>query len=128
MAKGRHDKDDWIRLGQALIRRRVQMDPAYRNLSRFARERGMEYRVLWDLEKGARDNYQNTTLIAAEVAYAVKFGSIRAVLDGGELTADGFTPRERAVLEEAPEAFRRLAEERNQAARPQRGDRAAGED
>jgi len=77
---------DWPRLGDLLIRRRIEIDPRYRVRRTFADERGMDYRVVFDLEKHRRTNFEPTTLAAAEQAYRLTPGSIGQALAGGELT------------------------------------------
>lgn len=64
--------------------RRAELDPAFRNLTLFARERGIDYRLAWDIEHGRRANYRRVTLTAIEIAYGWQPGSIRRVLDGRE--------------------------------------------
>ena len=78
------DMSAWQRLGRMLERRRVELDTRYSNLSLFTAERGVDYRMAWDLEHGARTNYRRPTLMAAEVSYGWKPGSIESVLAGGE--------------------------------------------
>jgi hypothetical protein len=74
----------WERLGDLLEHRRVQLNPRYANLTLFAEERGIDYRMAWDAEHARRTNYRRPTLTAIEVAYGWKPGSIRSVLDGGD--------------------------------------------
>ena len=57
----------WQRLGEMLEGRRVALDPKYRNLVRFTAERGIDYRLAWDVEHAARTNYRRPTLTAIEV-------------------------------------------------------------
>lgn len=77
--------DNWKRLGDLLVRRRIEMDPRYSVRQLFAAERGINYRTVSDIERGRRDNYEDTTLTAVEVAYGVTPGSVAAALDGGPL-------------------------------------------
>jgi hypothetical protein len=74
----------WQRLGEMLEGRRVALNPKYRNLVLFTAERGIDYRLAWDVEHAARTNYRRPTITAIEVAYAWRPGSIRLVLAGGE--------------------------------------------
>ena len=81
------DTAGWKRVGELLEQRRVEIDTRYANLRLFAEERGIDYRLAWDLEHGARANYRRPTLTAAEVSYAWRPGSTRLVLAGGEPVA-----------------------------------------
>ena len=74
----------WGRVGELLERRRVELDPRYRNLRLFTSERGIDYRLAWDAEHGARANYRRPTLTGIEVAYGWRPGSIHLVLAGGD--------------------------------------------
>jgi hypothetical protein len=47
----------------------VELDTRYRNRTLFAQERGIDYRLAYDVEMGARDNYRRPTRRAIEVAY-----------------------------------------------------------
>lgn len=78
---------NWKRLGELLVRRRIELDPRYSNRQLFAAERGINYRTVSDVERGRRDNYEDGTITALEVAYGVKPGSIGQFLAGGELEA-----------------------------------------
>jgi hypothetical protein len=105
-------QEAWQRLGEMLEGRRVALDPRYRNLVRFTAERGIDYRLAWDVEHAKRTNYRRPTLTAIEVAYGWRPGSIGLVLAGGqpdELDAgaaapaaapadDPLTPEERQIL------------------------------
>ncbi|MBP2704478.1 hypothetical protein JOL79_11695 [Microbispora sp. RL4-1S] len=83
----------WKALGQQLIARRVQLDPAYRNRRTFCEATGMEYRILSDAESGRRANYSKTTLRALEQAYQLSAGSIdRFIADGGPLETMSVAP------------------------------------
>ena len=76
---------EWTRLGERLVRRRIELDPRYVNRQLFVDERGLNYRIVSDLERGRRDNYEDATITSAEVAYAIKPGGIRQFVAGGEL-------------------------------------------
>jgi hypothetical protein len=76
---------NWVRLGQLLIRQRVEMDPRYRNRRVFCGERDIEYRLVSDLERGARSNYEAQTVAEAERAYGLPVGTISRALAGGDL-------------------------------------------
>lgn len=77
-------KAAWRRLGQLLEQRRVELGTRYQNRALFATERGIDYRLSYDLESGARANYRRPTLAAVEVSYGWAAGSIQDVLSGGE--------------------------------------------
>jgi hypothetical protein len=76
---------NWKRTGESLVRRRIELDPRYANRRLFAAERGLNYRIITDLEHGRRGNYEPSTLTAAEVAYGLAAGSIARSAAGGEL-------------------------------------------
>jgi hypothetical protein len=76
----------WERLGAMLEQRRVELDPRYKNLALFTGERGINYRLAWDIEAGRRTNYRRPTRRAIEVAYGLRPGEIDTVLSGGHLT------------------------------------------
>ena len=77
----------WERLARLLFQRRAQMSPRYANRSRFASERGVDYRLVYDVEKERRRNFGDAAISALESAYDLVPGTIRRVLDGGELEA-----------------------------------------
>lgn len=77
-------KADWARVGAMLENRRAELDPRYRNMKIFERERGIDYRLAWDIEHARRDTYRRVTLTAIEVAYGWQPGSIHRVLEGGD--------------------------------------------
>jgi hypothetical protein len=74
------------------VRRRIELDPRYANRQTFTSERGMHYRIVGDLERGARSNYDSSTIAAAEVAYGLEAGAIAAALDGGDFAPTGPGP------------------------------------
>src|SRR5207253_3737222 len=84
----------WKRLGEMLERRRVELDTRYRNLTLFAAERGIDYRLAWDAEHGARSNYRRPTLRAIEVAYGLPPGAIDDFLASAAPAASGERPPE----------------------------------
>jgi hypothetical protein len=73
------------RLGELLIRRRLDIDPRYQNRQVFADERGVEYRIVSAIERGERANFQIVTIAKLEAAYDLAPGSIASFLAGGEL-------------------------------------------
>lgn len=77
----------WARLGEMLVQRRVEIDPRYRNRRLFAAERGLNWRLLYDIERAKRTNFESETLAAIEVAYSLVPGSIPRALGGAELEA-----------------------------------------
>lgn len=70
----------WKRLGELLIRRRVELDPRYQNRSTFCAERGLDYRLAYDIEEARRTNFRSTTLAGVAAAYAVTPDSLSGVL------------------------------------------------
>ena len=89
-----HSHDDQVRRGEALVRRRLELDPRYRNRRTFARERATPglYRIINDLERGNRDNYEPQTRAAAEAAYDLAPGSLDRYFGTGTLEATGRSP------------------------------------
>jgi hypothetical protein len=83
------DRAAWVRLGKMLEQRRVCLDPRYSNLSLFAEERGINYRMAWDAEQAKRINYRRATRLAIDIAYGWAPGSVDAVLAGGEPAVAG---------------------------------------
>lgn len=77
--------DDWERLGEQLTRRRVELAPRYGNRTVFAAERGIDYRLAYDIEEARRTNFRRTTLAGIAVAYAVTLDSVYATLKNGSL-------------------------------------------
>lgn len=79
---------NWTRLGELLVRRRIELDPRYSNRRLFCKERGVNYRTVTDIEHGLRGNYEPATVTALEVAYAVVPGSFARAATG----EDGLEP------------------------------------
>lgn len=77
-------RDEWVRIGEYLQDRRVQIDTRYANLRLFADERGINYRLAWDVEHARRNNYARATLTSLDVAYRLQPGSVRNMVAGGE--------------------------------------------
>lgn len=76
---------DWQRLGERLLRRRMEL--GWTRRSAFAKHLGMTHdRTLADLENARRNNFEPGTLVFIEQGYAWEPGSIAAVLAGGEPT------------------------------------------
>jgi len=81
-----HPRSAWERLGELLVRRRIELDPRYRNRRTFEAERAPDlYRIINSIELGRRDNYEPGTIAALEAAYDIAPGAIGRALDGGEL-------------------------------------------
>lgn len=70
----------WKRLGEQLIRRRVELDPRYSNRTLFCAERALDYRLVYDIEVARRRNFRKTTLGAIAAAYAVTLDSLNGVV------------------------------------------------
>lgn len=112
------DKAARKRLGRLLVQARVDLDVRYKNRAMFARERGLNYRLVQDIENAARDNFDEPTKLAIERAYNWAYGSIDTVMNGGDpVKAVYVPPRVLALiqeawgsLEDAPEHIRTFAE------------------
>lgn len=98
---------DWERVGELLQQQRVTLDPRYRNRALFGRERGINYRLVQDIETGARDNYGVATLTQIEAAYGLPSGAILA-----ELRDSVLTTKQRRTLEAFTAIVRSQREER----------------
>jgi hypothetical protein len=103
MSSSKGGGPEWDRLGKLLEQRRVEMNPRYRDLTLFAEERGLNWRLAWDIEKNRRTSYRDLTLSAIEVGYGWAPGSIRRVLGGGDpelaaRPAPEFTPEQVARI------------------------------
>jgi hypothetical protein len=83
----------WKRLGDLLVRRRIELDPAYANRQKFADAVRVNYRTIADIEKGRRDNYEAATIASVEVAYRLAGGSIARTVAGGSLEPLSVTER-----------------------------------
>jgi hypothetical protein len=87
----------WLRLGQALERRRGELGYGFRQRGRFVRDRSagmISIKTISRLEKGERSSYPESTVGAAEVMYQWAPGSFDSVLRGGDpdplMTAPAF--------------------------------------
>jgi hypothetical protein len=79
----------WVHLGTLLVRRRVEMNPRFRNRRTFAAERKIEYRYVSDIERAARSNFEAQTIAQFEIAYDLPAGAIeRAIATGVLVTGD----------------------------------------
>jgi hypothetical protein len=74
---------EWKKLGDSLVERRVQL--GFRSRAAFCEERGVDYRLVYDIEQARRTNFTRSTVAALEVAYALAPGSISRFLAGGDL-------------------------------------------
>ena len=81
-----------IRTGKLLERRRGELDPRYRVRETFAAENGVSARVVSDIEKARRRNFESATLSGLEAAYKLEIGSIERAWAGGELDPAPGTP------------------------------------
>ena len=108
----------WVRLGKLLIQRRTQLDPRYMNRRLFADDRGLDYRLVSDIERARRQNFEESTLAAIEVAYAWSPDSIQRILDGGDPVplAAGSEPAPAALEEPTAEPADAAAPEMESAA------------
>lgn len=100
------DKAARERLGALLMRRRVELDPRYRNRALFAREKGIHYRLVQDTENAAdtRANLEEQTKALIEVAYELAPGSVGDVMAGGS----SLRPALAAGPDRRPEIVRQL--------------------
>lgn len=99
-----HPDQARVRLGELLVRRRIELDPRYRNRRTFTDERAPGlYRIINDIELGRRDNYEPGTVAALEAAYDIAPGAISRALEGGELEppdSQALPPQPSAVAED----------------------------
>ena len=93
---------DWDHLGEALTERRVQIEPRYKNLRLFARETGLNWRLLFDIEHHKRETFEPETLMAIASAYRVTYRSVRDFRAGGELEPLPSAPAEVTEGDPAP--------------------------
>lgn len=75
---------DWDRLAERIISRRVEL--GLKNREQLAAKAEISTRVIGDLEKARRENYDPVTLASIERALEWAAGSIRDVLAGREPT------------------------------------------
>lgn len=88
--------DAWERVGQALQARRGQLGYGHRQREQFVADRGGDnppsVKTIGRLERGERTRYPPSSVTRFEGMYAVEAGSIRDVLEGGELRPQPGTP------------------------------------
>lgn len=75
----------WQRLGEMLIKRRVDIDARYRNRRIFCADTDTDYRVISDIESARRTNFSQPMISHLETAYRLKAGNIKRMVLGGEL-------------------------------------------
>jgi transcriptional regulator with XRE-family HTH domain len=78
---------EWRQLGDFLTTRRAQLNPDFRGRKVFADRTRINYRVLFDIEKGRRTNFGAATLASIEVAYELPPGTIDKILTGDDVDA-----------------------------------------
>lgn len=77
------DREAWQRLGELLKARRAELDPRYVNKRAFCADRGVNYRVVSDIESARRTNFTPEMLRALEVAYRLAPGAIIEAVEHG---------------------------------------------
>lgn len=73
---------EWARLAQAIIDRRVEL--GFRTRESFVTAKGLSSRLMGDLERAGRENYDGATLARVEQALEWPSGRARAILRGTE--------------------------------------------
>ena len=94
-------REDWGRVGRMLAARRVQISARYANRRVFADESGLNWRLLYDAERGRRATFKTETVRAFETAYRLEPWSLDTTLAGGPLKPLP-APAEVAVPRQAP--------------------------
>lgn len=89
----------WRRLGALLRARRGALSPSYKHRTTFCEATSLDYRVVFDIEQGKRENFGPETLALLERGYELKPGTITGVLEGGELE---ISDRHRPVILNVP--------------------------
>jgi hypothetical protein len=74
--------DDWERLGRYVVARRVER--GFKTRGELASAVQVSSRLLGDIEKGRRGNYDPVTIASLESALGWETGSVRRIVDGGE--------------------------------------------
>jgi hypothetical protein len=80
---------DWVRLGRAVTRRRVEL--GYKTIAAFAKVVELSTRIVGDLEAGRRGSYDPATLARVEEALGWPEGRVDEILTGS--TPDDAGPR-----------------------------------
>ena len=86
MARQASGDPSWKRVADLLVSRRINLDPRYQNRRTFCREKGVEYRVISDIEGARRTNFSAPMITAIEVAYQIAEGSVKAALADPSIT------------------------------------------
>lgn len=92
----------WEKLGRLLAGRRTEIDPRWFNRRVFASETGLNWRLLYDVERARRADFRPETLAAFEVAYRLAPGSIGRTLAGGDLERADPPPQRLAAVRDLP--------------------------
>ncbi|MFF4779441.1 hypothetical protein ACFY05_42160 [Microtetraspora fusca] len=77
--------EDWERLGELLVARRVELNSEWSNRKRFTADADVDYRVVYDIEKAKRTNFSTAMIRRLEKAYGLRAGAIPALLVGADL-------------------------------------------
>ncbi|MGI5247616.1 hypothetical protein [Dactylosporangium sp. CA-139066] len=85
--------EDWQRLGQAVVARRVELGMKTRQS--FAAAAFMSERVLAEIEKARRSNYDPATIARLEQALRWPFGTARSIVAGDAEPPSGPPPSPR---------------------------------
>lgn len=111
LERHRGDMRAWRRVGDQLSVQRRLLNAAYGNKAVFERERGINYRLIYDLESAAGKNPKRSgnftieSILEAARAYGVEPLSFAVALDGGELVpGSGEPPPVPQEAGERPEA------------------------
>jgi hypothetical protein len=99
-----HQDSAWQRLGELLIRRRVEINPSYAKRSTFCTDTGLDYRVVADIEKARRTNFSRAVIVQLEAGYQLSRGNIERILRGGDLEPAEPVAQVSGVRFEAPSA------------------------
>ncbi|MGI5153635.1 hypothetical protein [Microbispora sp. CA-102843] len=91
--------DDWKRLGEQLVARRVELNSDWSNRSKFTHDTGVDYRVVYDLERAKRTNFSGAMIRRLEKAYQLRAGAIPAILGGDDIALWGNEVNERRARE-----------------------------
>jgi hypothetical protein len=78
-------REDWERVGPQLAARRAQISARYASRRAFADDAGLNWRLLYDAERGRRATFKTETVRALETAYRLVPGSLDGTLAGGPL-------------------------------------------
>ena len=76
------DPQRWRDLADLLTRRRIELSSRYVNRAVFAREKTLNYRLVYDIERHRRQDYGRAIIILIERCYSLPDGFIRQFLTG----------------------------------------------